>query len=322
MLDKLLSEHPLTLIAKPRCWPPLSVFSASLLFLSPVLHRAHFFLHNQAFTNTKYMTHHQQPNFSMSQDQQQSLPVDLGGMGNGSNLTQNLQDASFMFNAGMLPNGAGMMGQAPQNQAPQQNSPLMQPLMGGGGMDPQPQNQQQNDLQQQVNQMQQQQQVQPNQQQQPQQGFNVNELKRLQQYGGGGQVGPQQGLLGGMGGQQQAMNQQAMLLQSMQSMLDQKVQNPRFDSNTVFNPMFQAGLMPDARLLMAQSQFPMGMQNMGEVPLPSPHSLFHRDGTRRMRGYVSLYSNRGCWLYFLVHDQLTLFRVIASCKICFTQRCH
>ena len=172
-----------------------------------------------------------------------------------------------------------MMG---QQQQPHNQSPLMQPLLGGngGGMD-----QQQLNLPQQQNQDHSQQQQQQNQSQQNQQGFNINnELKRLQQLQQfGGQGGPQQGLLGSIGGQQHAMNQQAMLLQ-MQSMLDQKVQNPRFDSNPVFNPMFQPGLMQDARLLMAQSQFPMAMQNMGEVPLPSPHSLFHRDGTRRMRG--------------------------------------
>jgi hypothetical protein len=263
------------------------VFSASLPCFSHLSQALTSFLssstqsYHHYHTHPPHMTHPQQSNFSMSQEQQQSLPVDLGGMGNGSHANQNFQDASFMFNAGMFPSGAGMMGQQPQNL--QQNSPHM----GGGiGMDPQ----QQNDLQQQINQMQQQQGQQNQQLPQQQQGFNLDELKRLQQYSGG-QGGSQQGLLGGMGGQQQqqqqqqqAMNQQAMLLQSMQSMFDQKVQNPRFDSNTVFNPMFQAGLMPDARLLMAQNQFPMGIQNMGEVPLPSPHSLFHRDGTRRMRG--------------------------------------
>lgn len=230
----------------------------------------------------------------MSQEQQNFPEVHLGNMGNGSNLNQNGQDASLLFNNnhGMmsLNSGAGMMGGQHQNPSTMMPSHM-------GGMDVPQQQQHQQQPQQQHN-MQQQHQSnpgtpqhqpqQPNQQQQGNQGgpFNFNnELKRLQQLQQfNGQGGSQQGLLGGIAGQQQAMNQQAMLLQSMQSMLDQKVQNPRFDSNQVFNPMFQPGLMQDARLLMAQSQIPMAMQNMGEVPLPSPHSLFHRDGTRRMRG--------------------------------------
>ena len=208
----------------------------------------------------------------MSQEQQNFPEVHLGNMGNGSNLNPNGQDPSMLFNNnhGMRSsnNGTAMMGGHNQNR-----SSIMASHMSPT-MDHHPQQHQQ-------------QHQQHHQQQHQQQGsFNFNnELKRLQQLQQfNGQGGSQNGLLGGMAGQQQAMNQQAMLLQSMQSMLDQKVQNPRFDSNTVFNPMFQPGLMQDARLLMAQSQIPMAMQNMGEVPLPSPHSLFHRDGTRRMRG--------------------------------------
>ena len=241
----------------------------------------------------------------MSQEQQNIPEVQLGSMGNGANFNFNGQDPSMIFsNNGMMSsNGAPMMGHQQYSQ-----SPLMQPH-GGAGIDPQQQQQQhdqhhhqqqqvqlnlqpQND-QDQSNQQQQQQhqsiqQTNQHQQQQSnqQQGFNFNDIKRLQQmqqFGGQG-GGSQNALLGNMAGQQQAMNQQAMLLQSMQSMLDQKVQNPLFDNNPVFNPMFQPGLMQDARLLMTQGQMPMAMQNIGEVPLPSPHSLFHRDGTRRMRG--------------------------------------
>lgn len=176
----------------------------------------------------------------------------MGGMGANMNFG-NGQDLSWLNNAassGMMPpTGAPMMG-APQNQPPVQSP---QGMSGAPPMD----------------------------QQQPNVNFNT-ELKRLQQlHQFNGQAAPQNALLSM--GQQQAMSQQAMLLQSM---FDQKVQNPRFDANAVFNPMFQPGLMQDARLLMAQTQFPMAMamQNMGEVPLPSPHSLFHRDGSRRMRG--------------------------------------
>ena len=223
----------------------------------------------------------------MSQEQQNFPEVHLGNMGNGSNLNQNGQDPSMLFNNnhGMMSsnNGTAMMGGHNQNPSSIMAS-HMSPTMDHHPQQHQQHHQQQHDHR---GAPQHQQPNHPEQQQHQQQGsFNFNnELKRLQQLQQfNGQGGSQNGLLGGMAGQQQAMNQQAMLLQSMQSMLDQKVQNPRFDSNTVFNPMFQPGLMQDARLLMAQSQIPMAMQNMGEVPLPSPHSLFHRDGTRRMRG--------------------------------------
>ena len=232
----------------------------------------------------------------MSQDQQNLSEVHLGGMGNGTNLSQNAQDPSMLFNSNngmMMPNGP-MMGHQNQSMQPHQQH-QMHPGNINLSMDHHHQQQQQmqqnSQIQQQHNPQQQQDQQNQQQQNQQQQNFNFNnELKRLQQLQqfNGQAGGNQNSLLGGMGGGQQAMNQQAMLLQSMQSMLDQKVQNPRFDSNAVFNPMFQPGLMQDARLLMSQNHFPVGMQNMGEVPLPSPHSLFHRDGTRRMRGYVAL----------------------------------
>eukprot|EP00522_Entomoneis_paludosa_P018244 CAMPEP_0172449198 /NCGR_PEP_ID=MMETSP1065-20121228/7959_1 /TAXON_ID=265537 /ORGANISM="Amphiprora paludosa, Strain CCMP125" /LENGTH=400 /DNA_ID=CAMNT_0013200815 /DNA_START=215 /DNA_END=1417 /DNA_ORIENTATION=- len=86
-------------------------------------------------------------------------------------------------------------------------------------------------------------------------------------------------------------NNQAALLQQM--LEQQKLQNNgNFMGGTGgFNPLFgQPGLLQDARLLLAQSQFGglmPGQPNAApEVPLPSPHSLFHRDGSRRMRGGV------------------------------------
>jgi hypothetical protein len=106
----------------------------------------------------------------------------------------------------------------------------------------------------------------------------------------------------------------------LQSMFDQqqKAQNPRFEDAIRQNmgnpnPMLQPGFLQDARFLMAQNQLnPMGAQSQlnpgmqslstmqgggmqgqhqnqqqhSEIPLPSPHSLFHRDGSRRMRGGV------------------------------------
>jgi len=92
-------------------------------------------------------------------------------------------------------------------------------------------------------------------------------------------------------------NNQAALLQQMFDQ-QQKLQNN--GGNLMggapaapaagFNPFLsQPGLLQDARLLLAQSQFGLipGQANaMPEAPLPSPHSLFHRDGSRRMRGGV------------------------------------
>lgn len=75
-------------------------------------------------------------------------------------------------------------------------------------------------------------------------------------------------------------------------------------NNGALNPL-QSNFFSDARLLMAQqavaamsfppypgvllqqqSQQQNDNNNSMELPLPSPHSLFHRDGTRRMRGGV------------------------------------
>jgi HSF-type DNA-binding len=148
------------------------------------------------------------------------------------------------------------------------------------------------------------------------QNFNLNDLRRLQQFqqlqntnnaipnasnegvqlqnpggGGGG---------GGMGsGPQQQDN-----LAALQSYLDQKIQSERFGGMGGMNalqgqnPMLAGNMnLLHERLMMNQNHI-MGMGgvvagainvgtgNPGEVPLPSPHSLFHRDGSRRMRGGV------------------------------------
>jgi hypothetical protein len=129
-------------------------------------------------------------------------------------------------------------------------------------------------------QQQQQQQLPPN--------FDIqNEIKRIQQlhqFSSSAPGAPGNGLLLSSQGSQ---DPSAFL----QSMLDQqKVQAPRFD-----NPLggstnlFQPGFLNDARFLMAQNQLnaaTLQQQARPEVPLPSPHSLFHRDGSRRMRGGV------------------------------------
>ena len=86
----------------------------------------------------------------MSQEQQNFPEVHLGNMGNGSNLNQNGQDASLLFNNnhGMMPlnSGAAMMG-GPHHQNP--SSTMMPSHMGPPSMDhtgapqqqPQPQQQ-------------------------------------------------------------------------------------------------------------------------------------------------------------------------------------
>lgn len=147
------------------------------------------------------------------------------------------------------------------------------------------------------------------------------EIKRIQQFhqfGGNGNTSNalllQGGGAGGFGGTSanrsanSANNDANMLLQSM---LDaQKVQNPRFDNplapsnnlgigsgtattTSMTNPLLQPAFFQDPRFLSSLAaagntnllQFnPAGLQV--EVPLPSPHSVFHRDGTRRMRGGV------------------------------------
>lgn len=122
-----------------------------------------------------------------------------------------------------------------------------------------------------------------------------NEIKRLQQLHQMNSTGSSGNALLMQGGQRNT-NDTSLL----QSMLDQKTQNPRFDTslsqgmvNGSVNQMLQPGFFQDARLLMAQNQLSSPnimnqglMQQQSDVPLPSPHSIFHRDGSRRMRGGV------------------------------------
>ena len=121
------------------------------------------------------------------------------------------------------------------------------------------------------------------------QQFNVaNELKRLQQMQQAGAGAQGNALLGG----QRTNPADASLLQSM---FDQKVQTSRFDNPLAqtmgagtMNPMLQPAFLQDARFFMANNQFGQNpaVRQQPEIPLPSPHSLFHRDGSRRMRGGV------------------------------------
>ena len=123
--------------------------------------------------------------------------------------------------------------------------------------------------------------------------MNLNDLKRLQQLQAL-QNTPANPLLG----RQQADPSAALL----QSYLDQKVQTSRFDESFrqslgMGSGMGQAGNLLGSNLLqerLMMNQNALGGSNAaggvnagtGELPLPSPHSLFNRDGSRRMRGGV------------------------------------
>jgi hypothetical protein len=131
--------------------------------------------------------------------------------------------------------------------------------------------------------------------------FNLNDLKRLQQLQQQLQNQhntPSIPLLAPPSARpQQDFDPSAAILQSY---LDQKIQSSRFDDSaprTLLgmaglpgmsgnNPMLGSNLM-QGRLMMNQNAMAGGMKSpTGELPLPSPHSLFHKDGSRRMRGGV------------------------------------
>ena len=130
-------------------------------------------------------------------------------------------------------------------------------------------------------------------------GFDINsELKRLQQLQQLGAPAPSNNtflLPNGNASSNAQLNQAAIPNQAafLQTILDQqKLQNNNFMGSVgAVNPLLaHPGLLQDARLLLAQSQLgsliPSQTNSTPEVPLPSPHSLFHRDGSRRMRGGV------------------------------------
>lgn len=127
--------------------------------------------------------------------------------------------------------------------------------------------------------------------------LNLNDLKRLQQLQQQLQLQnntPNNPLLSQQSGQQQDTS--AAILQSY---LDQKIQSTRFD-DSLRNQLGMGGLSgmggqgnPMLGSNLLQERFMMNQNSMGglkaaggDIPLPSPHSLFHRDGSRRMRGGV------------------------------------
>jgi len=175
------------------------------------------------------------------------------------------QNAGAPFAMGNNPMAAMMLQQQQQQQQQQQ---LQMNLMGNQGGNCNDQQQQQN--------------------QQLSIGEEIKRIQQLQQLQNQG-GGPSNALL--FPGNRN--NDPSSLLQSMFE--QQKVNVPRFDNNTlaqnlgggVTNPLLQPSFLQDARLLMAQNQLNAAtLQARQEIPLPSPHSLFHRDGSRRMRGGV------------------------------------
>ena len=96
---------------------------------------------------------------------------------------------------------------------------------------------------------------------------------------------------------QSPQNPSALLFQNY---LDQKIQSTRF--NDSLNPLAGVGSFSgmgsqnpliNSNMNLFQEQFMMNQNVMGgmkgpagEMALPSPHSIFHRDGSRRMRGGV------------------------------------
>ncbi len=126
--------------------------------------------------------------------------------------------------------------------------------------------------------------------------LNLNDLKRLQQLQQQLQNStPNNPLLG----QQTNAQGQDPSTAILQSYLDQKIQSSRFDESLRTqlgmgglagiagqgNPMLGSNLLQE-RLIMNQNSMG-GLKAAGaDIPLPSPHSLFHRDGSRRMRGGV------------------------------------
>lgn len=116
--------------------------------------------------------------------------------------------------------------------------------------------------------------------------FNFDQLKRLQQMA---QLQQQASMM-----PQSGMQDPSTAL--LQTYLDQKIQTSRFGDLGAMgglqamqgqNPMLGAG---GTNLLMMNQGNLGGNFNVGgntsDTGLPSPHSLFHRDGSRRMRGGV------------------------------------
>lgn len=128
--------------------------------------------------------------------------------------------------------------------------------------------------------------------------LNFNDLKRLQQLQQQLQNNTPNNPLLNVNQQTNAQGQDPSTA-ILQSYLDQKIQSSRFDDSLRTqlgmgglagmtgqgNSMLGSNLLQE-RLMMNQNSIG-GLKAVGaDIPLPSPHSLFHRDGSRRMRGGV------------------------------------
>jgi hypothetical protein len=126
-----------------------------------------------------------------------------------------------------------------------------------------------------------------------------NEIKRLQQLNQ--QFSTSNALIMNPGNSTDQSSHSFLqsLFDNSQQRVNLQQQQPRLESLPSTNPLLQHNAGLDARLLMAPGQLPdpvlgnfgaLGLAQhvvgIGELPLPSPHSIFHRDGSRRMKGGV------------------------------------
>ena len=228
--------------------------------------------------------HNPQGEAAASQQQQQQLQQGLLAASGGNTSATGTPVASFLRPGNNMMPGMMLPSAQPQQQALNQQQAASSSSFN---------------LQENLKRLQQLQQL----QQQQQQQNSSQQQQQLQQ--------PQpQALLGSSQQQQQQVDPSASILQSY---LDQKVQTSRLE-DVAFRQMAGIGGMNMMNMPMNHGMpmngMPMNMNNLFALqqsmasmggagmmptggidpssmpPLPSPHSLFHRDGTRRMRGGV------------------------------------
>lgn len=126
-----------------------------------------------------------------------------------------------------------------------------------------------------------------------------NEIKRLQQLNQQFSTSNALIMIPGNSIDQSTNSFLQSLFDNSQQRANLQQQQNRFETLPSVNPLLQNSSGLDARLLMAPGQLPdpvlgnfgaLGLAQhvvgIGELPLPSPHSIFHRDGSRRMKGGV------------------------------------
>jgi hypothetical protein len=126
--------------------------------------------------------------------------------------------------------------------------------------------------------------------------LNLNDLKRLQQLQAQLQSTTPNNML--LNNQANSSGQEPSVAR-LQNYLDQKLQTSRFD-DSLRNQLGMSGMVGQGNQMLGSNLFQErllmnhpnvmgggGLKAMGgEIPLPSPNSLFPRDGSRRMRGGV------------------------------------